>query len=102
MSRREKLEALLQAEPDDTFLQYALAKEYLAEGNHAQAISRFAALAEQHPEYVPTYLQWGQLLAELSEFDAAKHVVVRGIEQARRSGDDHAEGEMRAFLEQLP
>lgn len=101
MSRRAKLEVLLQAEPDDEFLLYALAKEFAAEGDAPAALSRFAALAAQHPGYVATYLQWAQLLADGGDAEQSKRVLVRGIEAARRAGDDHAEGEMRGLLEQL-
>lgn len=101
MSRRDKLEALLQAEPDDEFLLYALAKEYAAEGNPSAAISRFALLAAQHPDYVPTYLQWAQLLVEGGDAAEGRRVLTRGIEIARRAGDDHAAGEMHELLSQL-
>ena len=102
MSRRAKLETMLQSEPDDPFLQYAVAKEYASEGDTAAAMSRFAALASNHPGYVPTYLQWAQLLIDAGDTPASERVLKRGIEQARRAGDDHAAGEMGALLDQLP
>lgn len=102
MSRRARLEAMLQDEPDDPFLLYAVAKEYASEGNPGAAMSRFALLASNHPGYVPTYLQWAQLLIDAGDLPASEQVLKRGIEQARRAGDDHAAGEMSALLDQLP
>lgn len=101
MSRRAKLEAMLQVEPDDVFLQYALAKEYAAEGDDAGALSRFAALAARHPDYVPTYLQWAQLLVKAGDVAESRSVLRRGMDEARRAGDDHAAGEMQALLDEL-
>lgn len=102
VSRREKLAALLAETPDDPFLQYALAMQFASDGDDGEAIRRLDTLLEQQDDYVPAYFQLGQLLARLSQDDRARHVLVRGIAQARRAGDDHAEEEMRGFLESLP
>lgn len=102
MSRLARLQAMLEAEPDDVFLQYAVAKQYESEGDDGAAMSRYALLAANHPDYVPTYLQWAQLLIKAAEEPAAAQVLKRGVEQARRAGDDHAMGEMSALLDQLP
>jgi predicted Zn-dependent protease len=102
MTRREKLETMLAESPADSFLRYALALTYASEGNPAEAARHLGELVEQDPQYVPAYLQLGQLHAGLGQADQAKPVLARGIEAARRAGDAHAEGEMRGFLEQLP
>ena len=101
MTRREKLEKLLVDSPNDSFLRYALALEMAKEGDVAQAIANLEGLIESAPEYIPTYFQLAQLQVGRGKADEAKPVLTRGIETARRAGDDHAEGEMRGFLEQL-
>lgn len=101
MSRRAKLEALLAETPDDTFLNYAWALQVAGEGEPDLAIERFDRLIETDPHYVPTWFQLGQLLAKRGDSDRARQILVQGIEVARRAGDDHAEGEMRGFLESL-
>jgi predicted Zn-dependent protease len=101
MSRRQKLEALLADNPDDVFLQYALAMEFASEGDPGAACDRLQRLLAQDAHYVPAYFQLGQLLAQRGAADQARQVLARGIEQARRAGDDHAEGEMREFLDDL-
>lgn len=101
MSRREKLAALLAESPDDVFLQYALAMQFASDGDEPAAIERLNNLLEGDPHYVPAYFQLAQLLAKRSETEPARQTLVRGIEQARRAGDDHAEGEMRGFLDSL-
>ncbi|MFN5532089.1 MAG: tetratricopeptide repeat protein [Planctomycetaceae bacterium] len=102
MPKREKLEALLQESPDDTFLNYALALQLAAEGDVRGGIDRLTRLSEREPGYVPTWFQLGQLLAQAQETERAKQVLAKGIEMARRSGDQHAEGEMRGLLDSLP
>ena len=101
MTRREKLEALLADSPDDSFLQYALAMQCATDGDLPLAVDRMAGLLERDPQYVAAYFQLAQIVVRQGETDRARQLLTRGIEAARRSGDDHAEGEMRSFLEQL-
>lgn len=101
MSRRQKLEALLAQSPDDSFLNYALAMQCSSEGDVPGAVERLDRLLERDPEYVPAYFQLAQIVVTRGESDRARQLLTRGIEMARRAGDQHAEGEMRGFLEQL-
>jgi thioredoxin-like negative regulator of GroEL len=101
MSRRERLEEMLRSDPDDIFLHYALAKEFLSEGDTATGLERLGQVIDRDPDYVAAYFQKGQVLAEQGETEAAREVIARGIEAARRTGDAHAEEEMTGFLEML-
>jgi predicted Zn-dependent protease len=101
MTRRQKLEALLAESPEDTFLQYALAMQVASDGDEPEAARRLEGLLAADPSYVPAYLQLGQLHARLQDPASARSVLTRGIETARRAGDQHAEGEMRGFLDEL-
>ena len=101
MSRRQQIEALLHEEPDDVFLNYALAKELVSEGNVASAITAFDRVLGLNPDYVPAYFQKAQTLAGEGEIDSARDVLTSGIAVAKRVGDSHASGEMIAFLDTL-
>jgi Tfp pilus assembly protein PilF len=101
MNRREKLEALLAESPDDSFLQYALGMECVSQGDITAGVARLDRLIEQDPRYVPAWFQLAQIVDREGNSSRARELLIRGIEEARRAGDDHAEGEMRAFLEQL-
>ena len=101
MNRREKLESMLQADPHDTFLQYALAMQCLSDGDDKGGTERFEALLVDDPNYVPAYMQLALALEKNAEIERSREVLRRGIEVAHRTGDDHAEGEMRGFLEQF-
>ena len=101
MTRREQLEELLKADPDDVFLNYALALACISEGNAETGLRHLQQVIDDNPDYVAAYFQQGQVLAERGESQAAREIVTSGIEAARRTGDGHAESEMTAFLESL-
>ncbi len=101
MSRREQLEQMLAADPEDVFLQYAVAMAYSSEGNEATCLRRLDTLIENSPDYVAAYFQSGQLLAGAERTDEAQSILQRGIAVAKRVGDQHAESEMLGFLETL-
>jgi Flp pilus assembly protein TadD len=95
------LEELLQSEPDDIFLRYALAKACISEGDFESGLSGFNEVIDRQPEYVPAYFQAGQALAENGRTAEARDIVTRGIQVARRVSDRHAESEMTEFLDSL-
>jgi tetratricopeptide (TPR) repeat protein len=101
MSRREQLEELLKLDPNDVFLQYALALEFISAGDADEGLARLAKVNEQHPQYVAAFFQRGQVLADQDRTDEARDIITRGVEVARQVGDDHAEREMSEFLETL-
>ena len=102
MSRRAKLEQLLESDPDDVFLQYALALEFVSEGNRPLAAERLEQLLARDPSYIAAYFQLGRILAEDGDTNRARDTLRRGIATANRAGDTHAAAEMQGLLETLP
>lgn len=100
-SRREQIEAMLAEDPHDAFLRYGLAMEHMSAGDLEGAWRCFQDMFALTPEYVPAYLQAGQLLVRLDRLDEARDVFRHGIEVARQQNDHHAAEEMTAFLQQL-
>lgn len=100
-SRKEKLEALLAIDPEDSFLRYGLAMEYVSSGDDEEAVRQLRALIGRDPNYVPAYLQAGQALARLGREDEAGAILRDGITVATRSGDAHAASEMSGLLATL-
>jgi tetratricopeptide (TPR) repeat protein len=98
MSRREKIEAMLLGDPNDTFLRYSLAMELDKEGDHDASLARFVELTRDDPPYVPAFFMAGQQLARLGRNDEARSVLRTGIDAAQNQGDAHAAGEMSEFL----
>lgn len=101
MSRRDKIEAMLQDEPSDTFLRYSLAMELRSEGDHDGSLLRLAELTRDSPPYVPAFFMAAQLLVDLERIDEARAYLRDGIEQARSQGNSHAAAEMSEMLSSL-
>lgn len=100
-SRIEQLTAMLAETPDDAELRYFLAMAHVSTGGNEAALAGFQRLATDSPQYVPAYVQHGQLLARLGHDDQARAIFKAGIAAAKKAGDLHAAGEMEAFLDSL-
>jgi predicted Zn-dependent protease len=100
-SRKEQLLELLAEDPNDPFLCYGVAMEYVSAGEHEAAVSRFQDLMRTTPDYVPAYVQAGQLLARLGREEEARAILRAGIVVAQQKDDVHAAGEMEQFLDGL-
>src|SRR5947209_6206293 len=98
-TRKEQLEALLAEEPNDPFLRYGLAMEYVSQGDDAQAVRCFEELLRASPDYVPAYLQAGQALARIGRAEDGRALLERGSAVARQQGDLHAAEEMQGLAD---
>jgi cytochrome c-type biogenesis protein CcmH/NrfG len=101
VSRREKLEAMLQDSPSDQTLRYMLAMELDKEGDHDRSLELFHGLMQDGVPHVPSFLMAGQQMARLGRTDAARAIYQAGIHQAESQGNSHAAGEMAGFLAAL-
>ncbi len=100
-TRREKIEAMLAEDPQDTFLRYSLAMELARDNESEESLRRLRELAAETPPYVPAFFMAAQQLADLERFEEARGLLRDGIEAARAVGDAHAAGEMSQFLASL-
>ncbi len=100
-TRREKIEAMLASEPNDTFLRYSLATEWDKEGNHELSLQLFDGLTRDEKPFVPAFFRAGQLLVRLDRISEARDYLRRGIEEARTQSDLHAAAEMGELLASL-
>lgn len=101
MARKEKLLQMLESDPDDSFLHYALAQECLSLGEREEGLTRLRAVITRFPDYHAAHFQLAQLLSESGEIQEAKQIVQSGIQVAKTAGDQHAVSEMTGFLEML-
>jgi tetratricopeptide (TPR) repeat protein len=100
-TRKEQIQEMLAANPADSELLYFLAMEHQSLGETADALTCFQDLVATAPDYVPAYVQLGQLLVRQAREDEARDVYRRGIAAGRKKGDHHAADEMTAFLDAL-
>jgi Tfp pilus assembly protein PilF len=101
MSRIEKLLAYMETSGKDSFLQHALALEYIKIGNDEEARRLFNELLLREPTYVGSYYHLGKLLERVADFDKAIRIYKRGMEEAKKAGDQHAYNELQGALEDL-
>lgn len=95
-SRLEKLLEFLENEPNDEFLQYALATEYLRLNDTEKALQYYENLVKNHPDYVGTYYHLGKLYEALNRKEDAIGAYEKGMEVAKRKRDNHAFSELQA------
>jgi predicted Zn-dependent protease len=101
VARKEKLLAMLELDPDDPFLHYALAKEFLSAGDIETGTARLREVIARFSDYHAAHFQLAQTLSDQGATEDARRVTEQGILAARQAGDAHAVSEMTGFLEQL-
>jgi Flp pilus assembly protein TadD len=100
-TRRQQIEEMLAAEPNDPELHYMLAMEHVSGGDDAGAVNCFRELLRLRPDYPPAYHQAGRALQRLDRIAEARAVLQQGIPVALKKGDQHAAGEMQELLDML-
>ena len=100
-SRREKIEAMLEEEPQDQFLRYSLACEYDNEDRSEESLALLQGLMSDSPPHVHAFLRGAQLLVKLGNIEEARAALRTGIEIARQQNELHAAGEMGELLASL-
>jgi Tfp pilus assembly protein PilF len=101
MNRIDKLKEFLQATPNDSFLQHALALEYVKEGNDEAAKILFESVLNRESNYVGSYYHLGKLWERQNNFKAAMAVYEKGMEEAKTAKDNHSYNELMGALEDL-
>lgn len=94
MSRLNQLQTLLAESPNDSFLLFAIAKEYEKAAEQEQALQQYLLLKEHHPDYVGLYYHLGKLYEQLNNPAQAFHTYKAGMNVARKLGDQHALSEL--------
>lgn len=100
-NRIEMLSQFLTDYPNDAFARYGLAMEYSKSGDLNTALKEFGRLLQTHPDYTAGYFMAAQTLAKAGRNDEAKQFLQNGIAAAARTGNNHAQGEMQAMLDEL-
>lgn len=98
MSRLDQLLAFHAEEPNDSFVLFALAAEYVKLKQFDKALSTFQTLHESNPSYVGLYYHYGKLLHRMGRGDDAAAMYREGIAVATRLTDFHARSELQSAL----
>jgi Tfp pilus assembly protein PilF len=94
MERIDKLKEYLKTNGKDSFLQHALALEYIKAGNDAEAKNLFNDILKREPTYIGSYYHLGKLHERLGDEEKAVKIYERGMEEAKKAGDNHTYNEL--------
>lgn len=98
MSKIEQLQNLLIETPTDSFLNYALALEFVKANEHAKAEVIFDKLIRHDANYLATYLQYGNLLAIIGNNEKAACIYEMGIKIAAAQNNIKTRQELEQAL----
>jgi tetratricopeptide (TPR) repeat protein len=98
--RLEQLKAILALEPRNTFARYALGMEYSSAGKTDAAVQEFRTLLEVDANYANAFFMGALALHQADRTAEAVRWLQDGIACAHRVGNQHAENEMQALLEE--
>jgi Tfp pilus assembly protein PilF len=101
MTRLEKLQEFLKADPNDSFTQYAIGLEYHAMHDLPKAIEALETVVSRDPGYVATYYQLAEYYSQANDKDKARQCYQKGIVQARAANDLHTLSELQTALDEL-
>lgn len=87
--------------PDDSFLQHALALEYMKEQDLDKARETFEKLLEKEPSYIGSYYHLGALYELKGDTDEAIRTYKTGIEWCQKQNEIRSMNELRAALMNL-
>ena len=101
MDRIEKIKEFLSKQPNDSFLQHALALEYIKLGKDEEARNLFHSVLERDPSYIGTYYHLAKLYERNEKVNDAIKIYEKGMQEAKKAGEDHAFGELKSAYEEL-
>lgn len=95
MKRKEQLLQMLKDDPQNSFLLFALAKEYEGEAEWKDAIKQYTVLMNADPDYVGLYYHLAKAHEEIEQTEDAIAAYDAGIAVATRLSDLHALSELK-------
>lgn len=98
ISRYEQIIQMLEQEPNDVFLNYALAMEFISANDYSAAKQQLEKTLQLNATYLPCFYQLGQVAEKLSSFDVAIAYYKQGIEVAKAQHNTKAMGELNEAL----
>ncbi len=101
MNRIEKLQEMLEKMPGDSFIQHALALEFIKLGQDEKAREFFERILSANPEYIGSYYHLAKLHERSGNQESAIMVYEKGMEMSKKAGDDHSYNELRSAYEDL-
>ena len=93
-ARLQQLFHFLENSPGESFILFAIAKEYEGINQLDKALGYYLKLTTDDPDYVGTYYHLGKLYEQLEQFEKAFQTYKTGMAVAKKIGDQHALSEL--------
>lgn len=100
-SRLDQLLKMLETEPTDSFLNYALALEYAKTNDLGKAIKLIEELLTRDPNYLGAYYQLGNYYELVKQPKMAVNTYKKGIDIAIQQKNRKTQSELNEALMQL-
>ena len=101
MDKIAGLREILAMDAKNSFARYGIAMELAKQGATEEALKEFDLLLENDPDYTAGYFMAAQTLDRAGRRAEAAERLKAGIACAVKTGNRHAESEMREMLEGL-
>lgn len=101
MNRISQLKEMLETNKDDSFLQHALALEYVKAGDDLTAQTLFESILAREPSYTGSYYHLGKLLERLNQIQLASEWYEKGIAICKSLNERHAFSELQGALDEI-
>ncbi|MFT3705698.1 MAG: tetratricopeptide repeat protein [Agriterribacter sp.] len=101
MERIETLLNFLKKDPADSFVQHALALEYIKQEDDEKALTLFEDILTRDPAYTGSYYHLAKLLERKGDIPAALQWYEKGMEMTKVSGDRKAYNELLSGYEEI-
>jgi len=101
MNRLQTLLEWLEKSPDDVFLHFGVAMEYLSMDHQEDALLKMEYISDRFPDYLPNYYLLGKHYEALGKNEKAIEIFDKGISLAIKQKEMKTAGELRSALEEL-
>jgi Tfp pilus assembly protein PilF len=98
-TRKHQLLQMLEKDPADQFLNYALALEYAKENDLKTAISIIRNIIDADENYLGGYYQLGKFYEADDDPESAKEIFEKGIQIARKQGNRKTASELQSAID---
>ena len=98
LPRKEQILNMLVSEPNDVFLNYALAMEFVSANELNEADKQLKKVLSIKPDYLPCFYQLGQLNEKLDNNEVALHYYKQGVDLAKSQNNNKALGELNEAI----
>jgi len=98
--RLTTLFSYLENDPNDAFIKYAIALEYMKH-DPVKSLQWLEDLLSNHPEYLPTYYQAGKMLQANNQSEKAQNIFEKGIKLAIMQKNHLTQRELNNALNEM-